>query len=134
MRFLPFLTFLLACSTSTTAANAPAEAKTETAATTVVAAWKGGEVSSTELDESISTELTKLKAEYEALSDGPPLVKGAGGQWVLPPEEIGYEVLDVAEWDASKEKEAEFEAVFDKKAEAAARQVRRHPSAMLAVF
>ena len=64
MRFLPFLTFLLACSTSTTAANAPAEAKTETAATTVVAAWKGGEVSSTELDESISTELTKLKAEY----------------------------------------------------------------------
>ena len=33
-----------------------------------------------------------------------------------------------------KEKEAEFEAVFDKKAEAAARQVRRHPSAMLAVF
>ena len=82
----------------------------------------------------LTEELTKLKAEYEALSDGPPLVKGAGGQWVLPPEEIGYEVLDVAEWDASKEKEAEFEAVFDKKAEAAARQVRRHPSAMPAVF
>ena len=82
----------------------------------------------------LTEELTKLKAEYEALSDGPPLVKGAGGQWVLPPEEIGYEVLDVAEWDASKEKEAEFEAVFDKKAEAAARQVRRHPSAMPAFF
>ena len=64
MRFLPFLTLLLACSTSTTAANSPAEAKTEAAPATVVASWTGGEVSSNDLDESISTELTKLKAEY----------------------------------------------------------------------
>ena len=55
MRFLPFLTLLLACSTSTTAANSPAEAKTEAAPATVVASWKGGEISSTDLDESIST-------------------------------------------------------------------------------
>ena len=64
MRFLPLLTFMLACSTSTTAANTPAEATAEASEVTVVASWKGGEVSSTELDESISTELTKLKAEY----------------------------------------------------------------------
>ena len=64
MRFLPLLTFMLACSTSTTAANTPAEAKAEASEATVVASWKGGEVSNTELDESISTELTKLTAEF----------------------------------------------------------------------
>ena len=70
----------------------------------------------------LEQELDKAKAAYEALADGPALVKGAGGQWVLPPEEIGYEVLEVAEFDASKEKEVEFEETFEKRAEAAGRQ------------
>eukprot|EP01043_Picozoa_sp_COSAG02_P028951 COSAG02_NODE_1781_length_10947_cov_54.689159_8_plen_1824_part_00 len=70
----------------------------------------------------LAQELDKAKAEYEALADGPALVKGAGGQWVLPPEEIGYEVLEVAEFDASKEKEVEFEETFEKRAELASRQ------------
>ncbi len=64
MRLLPILTFLLACSSSTTAANSPADAKTEAPQAQVVASWNGGEISSTELDDTISTELTKLKAEY----------------------------------------------------------------------
>ena len=70
----------------------------------------------------LTKELDDAKKAYEALADGPALVKGAGGQWVLPPEEIGYEVLDVAEFDASKEKEVEFEETFEKKAELASRQ------------
>ena len=43
-------------------------------------------------------------------------------QWVLPPDEIGYEVLDVAEFDGSKEKEVEFEQVFEKKTDSAKKQ------------
>ena len=62
---------------------------------------------------SLAAELQQLKAEYDTASGGEPLVKGAGGQWVLPSEEIGYEALDVAEWDASKEKHQEFDETFE---------------------
>ena len=64
MRFLPFLTLLLACSTSTRppiALQKPRRRPLQRPSSPP----EGGEVSSTDLDESISTELTKLKAEYD---------------------------------------------------------------------
>jgi hypothetical protein len=85
----------------------------------------GPKLVSTEYDlkpAKLQDELQKLKAEYETVSNGEPLVKGAGGQWVLAPEEVGYENLDVAEWDASKNKQQEFVEIFEDKETAATRQ------------
>jgi len=64
MRLTLTLLVLMACGSTTTATSA-AETKSETAAApSVVATWTGGEISSAELDGTISTELTKLKAEF----------------------------------------------------------------------
>ncbi len=68
MRTLSSLLFLVACSSSTPATSASSPAQAETTAPTVVASWSGGQIMSSELDESISTELTKLKAEYVSSS------------------------------------------------------------------
>lgn len=61
----------------------------------------------------LANELQQLKTDYDSVSGGGALVKGAGGQWVLPSEEIGFEALDVAEWDASKERHKEFDELFE---------------------
>ena len=64
MRLILTTLVLIACGSDTTANPATTASSAKTAAPTVVATWSGGEVSSTTLDESISTELTKLKAEF----------------------------------------------------------------------
>ncbi len=64
MPTLTALLFTLACSSSTQATAPSNAAKTTPDAPAVVATWSGGEILSTELDETISTELTKIEAEY----------------------------------------------------------------------
>ena len=61
------LLLVLACNSSPVT-SASSAAEPTASAQTVVASWSGGDISSTELDDSISTELTKLKAEYVASS------------------------------------------------------------------
>lgn len=68
MRTLPSLLFLLACSSSTPATSASTPADAKTGKPSVVASWSGGDILDTELDETINTELTKLKAEYVSSS------------------------------------------------------------------
>ncbi len=75
MRLLSFLTLLVACNTSPTAADTPAQAASTEPPTQVVATWSGGEITNTVLDDAIKTELIKLEAEYvtsayEARSQG----------------------------------------------------------------